>query len=102
MALLGVREWRCYWPGRAARQAASQLQVQPERIVQLRHVLRRHPAQDWSETFDAHGPDLLGLRLGVDVQAGQAVRQQHLERKDAGGAAGDGHDGDDALAVTAG
>jgi hypothetical protein len=52
--------------------------LQPEmdakRLVDLRQQGRREPADRRADALDRDGSDLLGLRLGVPVEAGHAAR----------------------------
>lgn len=51
-----------------------QLQVQAERVVEVRHCLGWGPSQDRAQPLDCDRTDLLGLGFGVHAQAGGGCR----------------------------
>lgn len=61
-AVLHVRPYA----SRPSRHGVLQLQVQPERVVELEHQGRGHGGHDRAEEFDANRANLLGLSFGVD------------------------------------
>ena len=59
---------------------SSEVKVKAERIVELVHEMEWNVVDQDPDTFDCHGADLLGLRLGVDLEASLVGGKQGLER----------------------
>ncbi len=54
--------------------------MKSECLVELVHELAGQDPEELPDAFDVHGPYLLGLRLGVPIEAGRASIEEHLER----------------------
>ena len=56
--------------------------MKSERLVELVREVAGQDAEEVPDALDGHGPYLLGLRLGVAIEAGGARIEEHLERVD--------------------
>lgn len=81
---------------------ASEIQVQPQGVVEGVQRLERQPPQRRPQAIDRHGADLLRLSLGVEVQSGVLCREEHLEGKHLGRVAGHRDHGDHSSPQTLG
>jgi len=57
----------------------SQLEVHAKCLIEISHHRGRHSTQNRSDALNGHGPDLLGLRLGISSEAGEVGTQQGLK-----------------------
>ena len=72
--------------------------MEAERVVESAHRRPREPPDLAHEPADVDAAHLLGLRLGVSVEAAVVGTDEHLEVEHAIGVAGQRHDCDDAVA----
>lgn len=75
---------------------ALEIQVQPQRVLELRHERIRDLTHASSDPLDRDGADLLGLRLRVASQSALRGREEHLKRIDPAHVEGYRDHGDDA------
>ena len=69
-----------------------EIEMDSERVVELFCKLESERTNDLTEALDCNGTDLLGLRLGIDIESGLLGWQQNLERVDAAGVGRYRHD----------
>lgn len=69
-----ARPPKCCRRGAGLRDRTSQLEMQPERIVELLGQWCGESSEHGADLFDRHCPDLLGLSLGVHSDSGLVGR----------------------------
>lgn len=85
-----------------ARDGASELKVQPERLIQLGDQAGGKAPDNRADAVDWHRSDLFGLGFGIQADTDLIRGEKHLKRKDPRGITGNGDDRDHASPESSG